>query len=309
MFPLKSEIAVIGAGRISYSLVNAVLKSGFKVSLIISKHITSAKKLAVKFKIKNYSSDLSFLSQDIKIFFLAVPDSQISLVAKKISKLRLDFKNSMFIHLSGAEDISALNNLKKKGAHIASFHIMQTFPERKIINLKGSYAAIETNDKKAESFLLKLAKKLGLRPFKINSHKKIAYHIAGVYSSNFLVANQYYIEKLFGETKSGMDYKKVFAPINETTLKNIEENGILNAISGPVVRGDIETIRKHIALLKKQKELSDRRINLNLPLLNYLTQSLTILKVLGEKQRRLTSSQLQIKKLLEEELSKVSKLH
>ncbi len=238
-----------------------------------------------------------------------MPDDQILSVAQKISKLTLDFKNSIFIHLSGAEDVSVLNILRKKSAHAASFHIMQTFPERKIISLTGSYAAIETNSKKAESFLFKLAKKLSLLPFKISSQNKIYYHIAGVYSSNFLVANQYYIAKLFGKTKSGMDYKKIFSPITEITLRNIEQNGVINAISGPVERGDIETIRKHIALLKKQKELSDRRINLNLPILNYLTQSLTILKVLGEKQRRLTSSQLQIKKLLEEELSKVSKLH
>ena len=278
MFSLKSEIAVIGAGRTSYSLVNALVKSGFKVSLIISRRITSAKKLAVKFKIKNYFSDLGFLSQDIKIFFLAVPDSQISLVAKKISKLRLDFKNSMFIHLSGAEDISALNNLKKKAAHIASFHIMQSFPERKISNMKGSYAAIETNDKKAESFLLKLAKKLGLHPFKINSHKKIAYHIAGVYSSNFLVANQYYIEKLFGETKSGMDYKKVFAPINETTLKNIEENGILNAISGPVERGDVKTVKKHLKALRNDRILR----------VNYIIQSLTLLELIKKRDKKLS---------------------
>ena len=278
MFSLKSEIAVIGAGRISYSLVNALLKSGFKVSLIISRRITSAKKLAIKFKIKNYSSDLSFLSQDIKIFFLAVPDSQIFLVAKKISKLRLDFKNSMFIHLSGAEDISALNNLKKKGAHTASFHIMQTFPERKIINLKGSYAAIETNDKKAESFLLKLAKKLGLHPFKINSHKKNAYHIAGVYSSNFLVANQYYIEKLFAGIKSGMDYKKVFAPISEMTLKNIDRNGILNAISGPVERGDIKTVKKHLKALRNDRILR----------VNYISQSLTLLELIKKRDKKLS---------------------
>ena len=288
MFSLKSEIAVIGAGRISYSLVNAVLKSGFKVSLIISKHITSAKKLAVKFKIKNYSSHLSSLSPDIKVFFLAVPDSQIPSVAKKISKLRLDFKNSIFIHLSGAEDISVLNELKKKGAHTASFHIMQTFPEKKVINLKGSYAAIETNNKRAESFLFRLTKMLDLHPFKINSHKKIAYHIAGVYSSNFLVANQYYIEKLFGETKSGMDYKKVFAPINKMTLKNIEENGVLNAISGPVERGDIKTVKKHLKALQNDRILR----------VNYISQSLTLLELIKKRDRKLSVAHRELRNYL-----------
>ena len=128
MFSLKSEIVVIGAGRVSYSLVSALVKSGLKVSSIISKRTSSAKALASKFKIKNYSSDFESILPDAKIFFLTVPDNQILSVAKKLSELNLDFRNSLFVHLSGAEDASVLKILQKKKAVVASFHIMQSFP-------------------------------------------------------------------------------------------------------------------------------------------------------------------------------------
>ncbi|MGA8265637.1 MAG: DUF2520 domain-containing protein [Ignavibacteriaceae bacterium] len=288
MFSLKSEIAVIGAGRISYSLANALVKSSFRVTSIISRSLSSSKRLAVKFKIKNYSSDSSSLTPDIKILFLAVPDDQILSVAQKISKLTLDFKNSIFIHLSGAEDVSVLNILRKKSAHAASFHIMQTFPERKIISLTGSYTAIETNSKTAESFLFRLAKKLSLLPFKISSQNKIYYHIAGVYASNFLVANQYYAAKLFGKTKSGMDYKKIFSPITEMTLRNIEQNGAINSVSGPVERGDIKTVKKHLKALR----------NDNLLRANYICQSLTLLELLKKRNKKLTASHKSLKNYL-----------
>ena len=288
MFSLKSEIAIIGAGRVSYSLVNALVKSGFKVSLIISKSLSSAKNLATKFRIKNYSSDLNYLSYDVKIFFLAVPDSQIPSVAQKITKLSLDYKNSIFIHLSGAEDISLLNTLKKKGAYTGSFHIMQTFPERRINNLQDSYAAIETNSKKAGNFLFTLGKKLSLHPFKISSEKKIYYHLAGVYSSNFLVANQFYAEKLFSKTNSSAIYKKIFMPITEMTLKNIKAKGILNAVSGPVERGDVETVKRHLKVLRLDKTLKK----------NYISQSLILIELIKKRDKKLSARHRKLEKFL-----------
>ena len=287
MFSLKSEIGIIGAGRVSYSLVNALIKSGFKVSSVIS-HSTSAKKLALKFKIKNYSSDLNIISPNIKIFFLAVPDRQIPSVAQQISKLRLDFKNSLFIHLSGAEDISVLNTLKKEGAYTGSLHIMQTFPERQVINLKNCYAAVETNSKKVRDSLFALAKKINLHPFRISSEKKVLYHIAGVYSSNFLVANQYYTEKLFNETRSGIYYRKVFTPITEMAMKNIKHSGVLKAVSGPVARGDIKTVKKHLKTIRNDKVLR----------LNYISQSLGLLELIKKRDKKLSTVYEELRKYL-----------
>ena len=288
MFSLKSQIAVIGAGRVSYSLVGALVKSSLNVSLIVSRKVISAKTLARRLRIKNFSSDLHSLTPDLKIFFLSVPDNQISIVAKDISKLNLDFGNSIFIHLSGAEDISVLNALKRKGAYTASFHIMQTFPDKKIFNLKNSYVAIETSNKKVESFLFGVAKKLKLNPFRISSQNKIYYHLAGVYSSNFLVANQYYTKKLFDRTHSRINYKSVFNPISEMTLKNIKEKDVQNAVSGPVARGDIKTVKKHLSALKNDKILRS----------NYILQSLTLLELLRKRDKKITLPQKELKNYL-----------
>ena len=288
MFSLKSQIAVIGAGRVSYSLVGALVKSSLNVSLIVSRKVISAKTLARRLRIKNFSSDLHSLTPDLKIFFLSVPDNQISIVAKDISKLNLNFGNSIFIHLSGAEDISVLNALKRKGAYTASFHIMQTFPDKKIFNLKDSYVAIETSNKKVESFLFGVAKKLKLNPFRISSQNKIYYHLAGVYSSNFLVANQYYTKKLFDRTHSGINYKSVFNPISEMTLKNIKEKDVQNAVSGPVARGDIKTVKKHLSALKNDKILRS----------NYILQSLTLLELLRKRDKKITLPQKELKNYL-----------
>ncbi len=318
MFSLKSKIAVIGAGKVSYSLVNALKNSGADVSLIISMKLSSAERLAQKFGVKNFSDDLNSLPTDCKIFFLSVPDNRIKKTAEKISELNLDFENSLFIHLSGAEDVSVLNILKKKKAHTVSFHIMQSFPSKEIIDLTGCCAAIETGSSAAEKFLFSLAKMMKLRPFKLSSDDKISYHLAGVYASNFLVGNIFSAENVFqkrsrrrqrslakgGQAKKKLHFFEIVEPIIKTTLTNIKKNNAVSALSGPVDRGDHQTIRRHISSLKKGKYLYDKKLNLQL--LNYISQSFILLKAAAKKYSSLNDGQIKIEKILQEELKKLA---
>lgn len=288
----KSNIAVIGAGKIAYSLIHYLVKSNYKISCIISKNINSAKKLSIKYSIKNYSDDLSILSGRNKFFILSVPDDQIKKTAIKLSKLNLDFKNSLFIHLSGSQNSSSLFSLKKKGAKTASFHIMQTFPSKKIIKLNKNYAAIETENKEAEKFLFQLALKINLIPFLLSKDEKINYHLAGVFASNFLTSNLFMAHEIFDENK--INFIDLITPILNSTLKNIKSLGIQKSLSGPVERGDIETIKKHIPSLKNKKFYNNGK---NIFLKNYIFQSFAALEIVRKK-GNFSENHLKIEKYL-----------
>jgi predicted short-subunit dehydrogenase-like oxidoreductase (DUF2520 family) len=300
---LKTNVAIIGAGRISYSLASALSKSGYNIVSVISKNINSAKALANKFRINHCSDNLNNISKSARIFFLSVPDGQITAVASELSKLNLNFKQSLFIHLSGAENISVLKNLKRKEAKVASIHPMQTFPSKKIVSLKGVHAALETVDNSAYKLLLKISKNLQLIPFRIDSKSKSYYHLAGVYASNFLAGNLYSANQLLSLNKIESD--KHFDILRSTiysTLKNIEQAGPANALSGPVERGDIQTIKNHISALKKILKKSSSNYFSTL-LKNYLLQSLNLIELVEEKQGHLANSHRKIKELLVQELS------
>ena len=290
MFTKKSQIAIIGAGKISYSLTSALIKSGYNVFSIISKKKTSAEKLAGEFKISFSSNNLRSLTKENKIFFLTVPDNQIEKTAQKISKLNLDFKSSLFIHVSGALDINELKFLKKKKANVASFHIMQTFPSTKVVDISGCTVAIEVEEKVVNDFLNKLALDLKLKPFLLKSKNKIYYHLAGVFASNFLLGNLFSSQKMFHLTKAeGIDFFSVINSTVNSTLNNIKSAGPAKALSGPVERGDLETVEKHLkALKKKDKQLYK----------SYIIQSLTLLEVVKEKNGNLNEGQKRIKSLL-----------
>src|ERR1017187_3662720 len=108
-FTKKDNLIIIGAGKISNSLSPALIDAGYKIKSIISSKIKKAEELAVKLHIKDYSDTLESLKIKKGIFILAVPDNQIRITAEKISKLKMDFPNSLIIHLSGSNDISLLN--------------------------------------------------------------------------------------------------------------------------------------------------------------------------------------------------------
>ena len=281
---------IIGAGKIAYSLCSALLKAGYNVSSIISRKKSSADKLSKQLKIPLSSNKINSLSKETNIFFLTVPDSQIEKTARLLLKSKLDFRNSLFIHVSGALDINELKPLRKKKASIASFHIMQTFPSTKIVEIKNCSVAIEAENKLVKNFLDNLAMDLLLKPFHLKSDKKIFYHLAGVFASNFLAGNLFSSEKLFRMTESkNIDYFSVIESTVNSTLDNIKNVGPAKALSGPVERGDYKTIEKHLRALKKGNKMLYN---------NYIVQSLNLLDVVKKKNKRLNKDQKKIKNLL-----------
>jgi len=304
---MKINIAIIGAGRIAFSLASALLKGGYNVDVIISRKYDSAKALAEKLGVKKYSDDINLVSQSVNVFFLTVPDSEIKKTAVQLSKLKLTFSKTFFIHFSGAEDIGVLDSLKVKGGKIGSLHLMQTFPSKKVVNIKNVNSAIEANDDSVYKFLLQLCSDLQLIPFRIDSKDKAYYHLAGVYASNFLAGNIFHAQKLL--SLNSIDNQKYFNILSSTihsTLQNIKTVGPAKALSGPVDRGDIKTIRKHISSLKK-KSKNSKGNNFSSLLNNYIIQSLYLINLVEEKHGELNKLHQEIRKILVRELNNIEK--
>jgi predicted short-subunit dehydrogenase-like oxidoreductase (DUF2520 family) len=295
---MAHKIAIIGAGKIAYSLVDALKKSGYDVQIIISRKVSSAKTLAAKFSIPQYSNSLQKIPEDINVFFLTVPDGEIKNAADSLSRLKRDFKNSICIHFSGVENITALISLKKKGCATGSLHIIRPFPSKNIVDIRNSPASIETESKQAKSFLLQLCRKLKLKPHLISSDEKVFHHIAAVHSSNFLVGNLFNAFSLIS-TKSEYP-KSILRQTTQSALDNVFKLSPARALSGPIDRGDIYTIRKHLDALEAEISNTKSR-HLKLLRKNYIVQSLSLLEVVKAKYGRLSKHHQSIKKFLLEE--------
>ncbi|MDP4116281.1 MAG: DUF2520 domain-containing protein [Bacteroidota bacterium] len=295
MNSLPRNLIIIGAGRIAYSIANAVKDGKYESISVLSKSLESAKILAEKYSFKYHYNDYNSLNKREAIFLLTVPDEQIIVAAEQLSKnSKIDFSKSLFIHFSGALSLEMLNPVKLRDANIASIHIMQTFHSRKAIPLNDLFCAVETENEQIEDLVFQFAESLKLKPKKINSEDKSFYHLAGVFASNFLFSSLYFAEILMDKSFAGdVNSPEILGSLINSSLTNAKNYGIENSITGPLVRGDLETIRKHISAIDKLEN--------NLLIKHaYVINSLNLLNIIESHESTLTYNQKAIKDFLKQ---------
>ena len=169
-----------------------------------------------------------------ELVILAVPDSAISSVAQQVHRGR------WVAHLSGATPLDALSPHKKRFI----VHPLQTLTlERGPEQLDGAWAAISAESDGAMKRARWLAETLGLQPFELADSDRTLYHAGAVIGGNFLVTLYRVASRLLDETGAPPD---AIVPLMRRTI----ENGF--DLTGPIARGDWETVDAHLAALEKR---------------------------------------------------------
>lgn len=297
----KTKTAIIGAGKIAYTISAALLNSGAPPYAIISRNPRSAEDLAYAFSVPIHSGSLSSIKKNTNIVIISTPDTEIQKTAKMLSGLDLPFGKILFVHLSGALSLNILTPLEEKGALTGSLHLMHTFPNKTPQKIEGLLAAVEYSSIRALNQIKALCGLLKIEPFFLKKGKKTLYHIAGVFAANFLNGNLSASREIARD--AGVDghlFSSLFLRIAEKTLDNIKRSGIEHALSGPVERNDVLTVKEHI----KQLRSHYGRKNKNL-LCNYLHQSLLLTEAAEKKNPGINYRAL--KNLLVREADKIKK--
>ncbi len=194
----------------------------------------------------------SRLSADV--IWICSTDDAIAPVARLLAQRRdVDWKSKIVLHASGALTSDELAALKKRGAAVASAHFMQTFAPGSNPTLKVPFAV--EGDTRAKEVALKMGRALGAKPFVIRKQSKVLYHAMGSFSSPMVVAALSLGEEL-GRV-AGLSKKEitlVMAPIFSRTAENYLKKGTKGAFGGPINRGNITTVKKHLVDLEKIPE-------------------------------------------------------
>ena len=242
-----TSFSVIGAGNLGANLIHSLQKSGNQLISIYKR----SKYPQFKDKVENDLDKVISLSD---VIFISVQESRIADVVSEISLLH-NLSGKIFFHTSNALTSDEMVILKEKGAQIASFYPLQTFPDFKgdpnVFN--GIYFLSE-----GDRFALKAADRIAgaLNAFNliVDKSTKMFFHIGAVISSNFLNS---LIKFSDIQVKKGGDFNyKVLLPLIKQTLMNIENRGLDKALTGPASRGESEIIKQHLDLLEgKEKDL------------------------------------------------------
>ena len=245
-------VTIIGAGAVGRSIALDLFYKGVPIAGVYSQSGRTAKVIGKKVQAR-YSGAFDKKSVLSDVIIIAVPDIEIKNVAAVISSISSSLKNSVIVHTSGAFSSAELQLLRKRGGSTGSFHPMQTFPRTKQSRLRGIWIAVE-GDARAVDYCRRVAKLLGAHTFPISKEAKVLYHMAGVFASNYFVTLLSAVEKLAVE--SGIPPSliwKIYQPIIGQTLRNVVGSSPASALTGPIARGDTETVIRHLRALSAKK--------------------------------------------------------
>ena len=223
-------ICVVGRGRLGAPLADALRRAGLDVADPWGRADPRAYVQAAR---------------KAEVVLLCVPDGEIVRVAAELHGA------APFVgHTSGATPLAALAGAGDPAGGLFGLHPLQTFTgaERDPARFRGAGAAIAGSTPAAETVARQLAERLGMAPLQIDDSRRSAYHAAAATASNFLVTLQDAAETLAGAAgMSPADARRALVPLVRATVENWAELGPQRSLTGPVARGDWETVDRHRA--------------------------------------------------------------
>jgi len=253
--PVRSRpsAVVVGCGRVGSSLALYLSRAGYRLMATVSRSAKSAEAAARRCGAEHHGTRPWRYTPEAHIVLITTPDAQIEPVCRQIADRGGFAPDTAVLHCSGALPSTVLAAARGKGAAIGSLHPLQSFAtaDPEADPFSGIIFAVE-GDPSARQAASSIADALGAKSLPLKTEAKALYHAAAVVASNYLVA---IVDMALGllassgiEPSEGMT---VLGPLIRGTLGNIERLGAPASLTGPIARGDRETIRRHQAEIQR----------------------------------------------------------
>jgi len=246
------SIAFVGPGKVGCALAAIMQEKGLNIIGAATRPESVGEKKPGQEVFPYLTSDPVRLAQNADIIFITTPDDRIASIAEKLKKEKALKPEAILVHTSGHHPASILGDKNVLAMHpllsMARWDLARENIKSAWFFLDGDQAGLEKGKD--------LAEVLGLNWTIIESGKKAFYHAAAVLFSNYLVAlvnAGLELQQKAGISKStGL---KAALPLIESTLNNLHELGPVEALTGPVARGDKGTVEGHLKAMKEEKGL------------------------------------------------------
>lgn len=260
----KPTVALVGAGSLATFLAVALNHAGFKINEIIARDSPSSRRKARQLATKVGAQAVTAHSAglDATLLWFCVPDHEIRRAASTLSDHLLARVLThqktiprFALHSSGALSSRELYPLRAAGVMVASAHPLMTFVAGAHPYLYGFQSTVPfaiEGDNAATRLARQIVRALGGESFELPTARKAAYHAWATMTSPLLVAFLVTLEE--AASAAGFapeDARRKSLPIITQTFANYSRLGPAKSFSGPLIRGDAETVRKHLEVLKK----------------------------------------------------------
>lgn len=245
---MKPSFTIIGCGRVGCSLAGSLARAGYRPIGFFSRSKASAEKAMEIAGAGDVFSTAWAAAQRADMVFITTPDDMIQPVCRTIAKRSGFSERAVIFHCSGSQPSSILESARDFGCSVGSLHPLQSIaaPGGKENPFNGACFSVE-GDPPAAALGSSIAADLQGSTVSIRTEAKTLYHAAAVAASNYLATLLAESCRLLGQAgMSERDAIRILMPLVRGTLANIEADGPGAALTGPVARGDLETVRAHL---------------------------------------------------------------
>jgi predicted short-subunit dehydrogenase-like oxidoreductase (DUF2520 family) len=233
----------VGPGRAGTAVAGALAARGWRPVAVAGRTPDAPSTREVAARLAAPAVEVADAGREADVVIVATPDAAIAETAAVLAPaLRT---GALVIHLSGASTLHELDGvlLARSDVEVGSLHPLQSLPSADVgqRRLAGAWCAIDGSPR-----VEKIALTLGMRPFRVDAADRVRYHAAACVASNHLVALLGQVERLAAH--AGVPFE-AFLPLVRGTVDNIDELGPAGALTGPVARGDDETLARHVDAL------------------------------------------------------------
>lgn len=211
--------------------------------------------MAAKFTKTKVFKSLEALTEASDTLFITTPDGEIGKVWDCIAGLKLSGK--FLYHFSGSLSSHVFSGIENTGAVGASVHPMYAFGDKftSYLQFHTAYFVAEGQEKAVEAFHKLFGETLGHKILTVKAEDKMKYHAAAALASNAMLALFYQSQELLSECGfSEQESKELFTPLVRHNVDAMLAHGAVDALTGPVERNDLETVKEHLKVLKRDRK-------------------------------------------------------
>ena len=235
--------ALVGPGRAGTAVALALAARGWRAVAVAGRTLDAPSTSAVAARLAAPAVEVADAGREADVVIVATPDAAIAGTAAALAPtLR---PGALVVHLSGASTLHELDGvlLARPDIEVGSLHPLQSLPSADVgrRRLAGAWCAVDGSPR-----VERIALSLGMRPFRVDAADRVRYHAAACVASNHLVALLGQVERLAAH--AGVPFE-AFLPLVTGTVENVDELGPAAALTGPVARGDHETVARHVDAL------------------------------------------------------------
>ena len=239
-----TRIGVVGAGRVGAVLAAALRSAGHEIVAVAGESVASRTRIETLLPEVHVDKPTA-VSRACDLLLLTVPDDMLDNVVTMLAASGAIRPGQYVVHTSGRHGLAVLKPAAEVGAEVLAMHPAMTFTgtDLDLSRLTGCVfgvtATLETKD-----LAERLVADLGGRPVWVPESKRTLYHAGLAHGANHLVTLVAQAMDLL--VASGADDPAgTLRPLLTAALDNALAYGDA-ALTGPIVRGDVETVRAHL---------------------------------------------------------------